>query len=171
MTPGAGSICCSGLPVRFYWRHCVSGNHIEEAVDALMSAISRPPRVWNPYAERTARAEFRGLLRAAEEGRLTPIDHVKRISFEPLIDLFEIRWRVGITERNADRVRHGKASVRLYIVEHGDLGLCVVGLHCHEKDTRAADVTAAQNAEIVKAIQLYAQGLIDRWGIPELSAT
>lgn len=166
------SMCSGGLPLDFFWFSCADGRHVEAAVNALFAAVSSPDRVWNPWARASVRAEFRDRLETAMRGELVPIDQVKTLRFGPDVDMFEIRWQdVAVTDLDDQRhqVFH-TVQVRLYYAEPPGIGMCVVGLHAHEKQTDGSDedISRAQDAEIFEATCRYGDGICNKWGIPEL---
>lgn len=166
------SVCSGGVPVTFYWFECTNRAHRAAAVAALLAAIDGPCRLRSPYRTAMAKAEFDGRLQQAEQGRLKPVDHVKTIDSYPQIDMFEVRWdSIPVVERGAGGQQvYRTVLVRLYYFELPDRGVAVLGCHAHEKTTDESnrENTAAQDAEIERAVQLYATGMASHWGIPEL---
>lgn len=158
----------------FYWRYCCGPNHIAAAVDALMEAVNGPGRLHNPYAERFRRKEFETRLKRAELGQLQPPDELKSVQHGgALVRFFEIRWSgLAVAEQGLDgRPRESRVDVRLYYAEPPQFSLVILGLHCHEKLVTGSDgeIKAAQNAEIDRALECYARGMAERWGIDELA--
>lgn len=158
-----------GVGADFYWRYCVTTDHIAAAVDALMRALKADGRLWNPYNISYTKSMFRRRLQAATRGQLVPIDEVKRAG-SSLTKLFEIRWsNLSVQQRlPSGQVGHVCLEARLYYAEPDHLGLRIIlGLHCHEKLTTGDDETvrAAQDAEIAKASRCYAEGMTDAWGV------
>lgn len=167
------SNACRGLEVDFYWYHGGGGtaaDHIALAVDALMAAIKAPScRLWNPYNERLTRAMFRKRLEKAAQGRLRPPYELK--SLRGGDTLFEIRWNdVNIHERpTGGPERHTSVEVRLIHAQpYDDLGLCILGLHAHEKVIVEDDeeaTKALQDDQIDIAAQRFLSGRNDCWGV------
>lgn len=164
------SRCSRGSSVRLRWYgvpSCELGDDFGATEAALFEAISRPGRVWSPYAAAMAKAEFRRRLVAATEGRLTPIDQVKPVDVRRPPPLYEIRWQgVTVTERDqAGRVTHGTALVRLYHSEPPEAPSFFIAHHAHEKLIDVPDVNAAQQVEIEIAVKLHDQGRPSGWGV------
>ncbi|MEV7608621.1 hypothetical protein AB0N61_03970 [Microbacterium sp. NPDC089320] len=113
------------------------------------------------------RAEFKKRLEKAQRGELEPVDEVKPVDVLNPPPLYEIRWQdIAVTDRLDDGTqRFGKVVVRLYHSEPVARPGHFVGHHAHEKDVDAADVYAAQDAEIDVAIGWYNHGADDFWGI------
>lgn len=162
---------CSGpdAPV-FRWYGspgCQVGDDVETAVDVLFDAISPPGRLWNPYAKSIVRAEFRKRIEKAERGELQPVDEVKPVDVSHPPPLYEIRWQdIAVTTRESDGTQSfGEALVRMYHSEPTSRTGHFVGHHAHEKDVTVADVNAAQQLEIAKAIVHYKAGESSKWGI------
>lgn len=172
MGSGRESNCSKGLPVDFYWYGCDDPDgHLAAANAALMVAIDGPTRRWNPYNSAMVRAEFRGRLRLAAEGRLVPVEQVKpidQIAGAQAADLYEIRWRdLAITEQEGGVVRYLNIEVRLLHAEPVRLGVAAVGLHAHEKlvfPGDAARTKMAQDDEIREALRRYNEGFASAWG-------
>lgn len=171
------SNACVGVPVDFYWFGGGDGtadHHIALAVEALMSAIKAPPkRLWNPFQESIIRAEFRKRLEKAAQGKLQPPEELKPLRGGG--SLFEIRWQaIPVREVVSEELQAArKVEVRLIHAQPFDeLGLCILGLHAHEKtiveDDRAA-TKDAQDDQIDIAEQLYASGYPTCWGVTRRS--
>lgn len=177
--PQLNAIASNGVGGPFYWRFGCGPDYIEEAVEALMKAIDRPQRLpGNPYADRMTRAEFRGRINKAEQGKLRPPDEIGPVREGiPEVRLFEIRWPgVRVLERDpvdgSPSARHElRVEVRLYYAEPPQFGQIILGLHCHEKSVKGSkdDVRNAQDAEIDQAIRCYVEGMPRRWCIEELA--
>lgn len=167
----SGSNCSLGLPVDVYWHERPDVRsvevHLDLITDALMAVLKAPAgRRWNPYNEPMVRSEFRHRLAAAARGRLVPVDHVKSIEHPLAADLFEIRWQgITVSEVVDGQVRHRDVQVRLLHAEPLRLGVIALALHAHEKTIVDGDRRAtreAQDAEIVAAVEVYADAL-PRW--------
>lgn len=167
------SVCSRGAPVDYYWRHCVNANHVAECVARLMDCTRSSHRKSTPYLDSDNQAQFEKTLGLAQKGKLRPGDHVKTVTRDPLVDLFEMRWdNVAVIPMNPVSGLYGKAttmSVRLYYVETGEAW--VVGLHAHEKKIGDSEqgTRDLQDAEIDFALQLHRSAEAERWGVPELS--
>ncbi len=131
-----------------------------------MAALKPQGRVWNPFAERMARSEFRDRVRAAARGELEPVDEVKPVDVRNPPPLYEIRWQdIPVTDRDGDRIVHGTALVRMYHSEPTAVPDHFVGHHIHEKLIDVEDVNRKQNAEIRVALSFYRLGESTGWGI------
>lgn len=169
----ARSNACLDLPADFYWYGGGNGTvqeHISLAVNALMAAIKEPRnRRWNPYQEAMIRASFRKRLEKAAQGKLRPPEELK--SLRGGVALFEIRWRdIDVREVNSSGIdSYAQVEVRLIHAQPFDqLGLCILGLHAHEKVIIKGDpaaTKAAQDAEIDKAEYLLISGYSTCWGV------
>ena len=167
------SNACLDLPADFYWYGGGNGTaqeHISLAVNALMAAIKEPTnRRWNPYQEAMIRASFRKRLEKAAQGKLRPPGELK--SLRGGVTLFEIRWRdIDVREVNSSGIdSYAQVEVRLIHAQPFDqLGLCILGLHAHEKvivNGDPAATKAAQDAEIDKAEHLLISGYSTCWGV------
>ena len=167
------SNACLGLPTDFYWYGGGNGTaqqHISLAVNALMAAIKKPAnRRWNPYQETMIRANFRKRLENAAEGKLRPPGELK--SLRGGATLFEIRWRdINVREVNPlGNDSYVQVEIRLIHAQPYDqLGLCILGLHAHEKviiEGDPAATKAAQDAEIDIAEHLLISGYPTHWGV------
>ena len=169
----SSSNACLDLPVDFYWYGGGNGTaqeHISLAVKALMAAIKKPRnRRWNPYQEAMIRASFRKRLEKAAQGKLRPPEELK--SLRGGVALFEIRWRdIDVREVNSSGIdSYAQVEVRLIHAQPFDqLGLCILGLHAHEKVIVNGDpvaTKAAQDAEIDKAEHFLTSGYPTHWGV------
>ena len=155
----------------FLWRHCVSHQHIKEAVSALLAAASTPPaRCLTPYVLADLRQEFRRLIQSAERGDLTPYEECKPIRVDP--EVYEIRWTdISLPRKDALGLwmEPDHAHFRLYYGEPAE-ALWFLGLHAHEKsilDDDGDETTRQQDIEINHAVTIYRHSE-DHWGIPEL---
>lgn len=167
------SNACLDLPVDFYWYGGGNGTaqeHISLAVNALMAAIKAPMnRRWNPYQETMIRATFRKRLEKAAQGKLRPPGELK--SLRGGATLFEIRWRdINVREVNPlGNESYAQVEIRLIHAQPYDqLGLCILGLHAHEKvviEGNPAATKARQDAEIDTAEQLLISGYRTCWGV------
>ena len=167
------SNACLGLPADFYWYGGGSGTaqeHINLAVAALMAALKEPMnRRWNPYQETMIRANFRKRLEKAAQGKLRPPGELKSLRGDVI--LFEIRWRdIDVREVNPSGIdSYAQVEVRLIHAQPYDqLGLCILGLHAHEKvivEGDPAATKAAQDAEIGIAESLLNSGYSTCWGV------
>ena len=165
------SNACRGRRVDFYWYGGGNGTaqeHITLAVEALMGAIKAPAnRRWNLYLEKMNRACFKKRLEKAAQGELYPPEELKSLRGNDV--LFEIRWSQGeISVNEVNRVGI-PVEVRLIHAQPSDqLGLCILGLHAHEKVIIEGNPTAtkaAQDAEIDKAEHLLTSGYSTNWGV------
>lgn len=170
------SVCSRRKPVDFYWRSCVDGRHIDAAVAALMASVRRPDRVAsNMYLDADNEAMFKARLELAAQGRLLPDDHVKTISFDPDLDMFEIRW-TDVQAIDQDPVsglygnRVKDINVRLYYIELGYAW--VVGLLAHEKVYGSSDdeTNQLQDERIGCAVAICRGDARRWWGVSELEA-
>lgn len=167
------SNACLDLPADFYWYGGGNGTaqeHISLAVNALMAAIKEPTnRRWNPYQEAMIRASFRKRLEKAAQGKLRPPGELK--SLRGGVTLFEIRWRdIDVREVNSSGIAsYAQVEVRLIHAQPFDqLGLCILGLHAHEKvivNGDPAATKAAQDAEINIAERRLISGYSTNWGV------
>ena len=135
-----------------------------------MRAIKAPAnRRWNPYQEKMIYAEFKKRLERAAQGKLRPPEELK--SLRGGDTLFEIRWRdINVREVNPSGIEsYASVEVRLIHAQPFDqLGLCILGLHAHEKAIIKDDPAAtkdAQDAEIDIAAHLLASGYCTHWGV------
>lgn len=146
---------------------CTAGDDVETAVGVLFSAVSRDGRVWNPFAAQMTRSEFKRRLQKAEQGKLRPVDEVKPVDVRNPPPLYEIRWQgINVTSLASDGTQtFGEVAVRMYHSEPEAVPGHFVGHHAHEKDIDAADVNAAQQAEIRTAIGWHDHGVSSNWGI------
>ena len=143
-----------------------AGEDLDVATDVFMAAISPPGRLWNPWAERMARAEFRDRLKAASRGELVPIDEVKPVDDDNPPPMYEIRWQgISVTNKVGDDVSHQTVLVRLYHSEPDIRPGHFVGHHIHEKDVASPGVYGRQDAEIAVAKRFYDAGEASAWGI------
>nr|WP_296534085.1 hypothetical protein [uncultured Actinomyces sp.] len=169
------SNACLDLPVDFYWYGGGNGTtqeHISLAVNALMAAIKAPMnRRWNPYQETMIRVTFRKRLEKAAQGKLRPPGELK--SLRGGATLFEIRWRdINVREVNPlGNDSYAQVDVRLIHAQPYDqLGLCILGLHAHEKVIIEGDrvaTNARQDAEIAIAESLLNSGYSTCWGVEQ----
>ena len=167
------SNACLDLPADFYWYGGGNGTaqeHISLAVNALMAAIKEPTnRRWNPYQEAMIRASFRKRLEKAAQGKLRPPEELK--SLRGGVALFEIRWRdIDVREVNSSGIdSYAQVEVRLIHAQPFDqLGLCILGLHAHEKviiKGNPAATKAAQDTEINIAERRLISGYSTNWGV------
>ena len=167
------SNACLDLPADFYWYGGGNGTeqeHINLAVAALMAAIKEPTnRRWNPRQEAMIRASFRKCLERAAQGKLRPPGELK--SLRGGVTLFEIRWRdIDVREVNFSGIdSYAQVEVRLIHAQPFDqLGLCILGLHAHEKvivNGDPAATKAAQDAEIDIAECRLISGYSTNWGV------
>lgn len=167
------SNACLDLSADFYWYGGGNGTeqeHITLAVEALMGAISAPAnRRLHPYQEKLNRALFRKRLEKAAQGKLRPPRELK--SLRGGATLFEIRWRdIDVRDVNSSGIdSYAQVEVRLIHAQPFDqLGLCILGLHAHEKVIVNGDpvaTKAAQDAEIDKAEHLLTSGYPTHWGV------
>ncbi|MGP1497867.1 MAG: hypothetical protein ACTTI9_05015 [Schaalia odontolytica] len=167
------SNACLGLPVDFYWYGGGNGTaqeHITLAVEALMGAIKAPEnRRWNPHQEALIRANFKKRIEKAAEGKLRPPGELKSLRGD--VTLFEIRWwDITVREAHPSGIdSYASVEVRLIHAQPFDqLGLCILGLHAHEKVIIEGDsvaTKAAQDAEIDIAEYLLISGYPTRWGV------
>lgn len=161
------------IPLEFYWVDNPSLNpadHIDEAVDRLFDAISEPGvRLWSPESAILMKRNFRKRIENATAGKLKP-----RSEFKPVGDgrlpIFEIIWSgLAVRERGIDGSpdQYKDVEVRLLHGEPLALGLCAVGLHCHEKFIAGtqAEVHAAQDEEIGRAQAIYREAEPRLWGV------
>ena len=165
------SNACRGRRVDFYWYGGGNGTaqeHITLAVEALMGAIKAPEnRRWNLYLEKMNRACFKKRLENAAQGKLYPPEELKSLRGNDVI--FEIRWSQGeISVNEVNRVGI-PVEVRLIHAQPSDqLGLCILGLHAHEKviiEGNPAATKAAQDAEIDIAECRLTSGYSTNWGV------
>lgn len=166
---GRQSNCSLGVPVDFYWYPAGEcSNHIAAAEGALIAAMKKPGRLWDPWKEAAARGEFRHRLKKAARGQLQPVDEVKEIQSGHGADLFEIRWSgLRVQERDdSGGSRFRGIEVRMLHSEPATLGICCVGLHAHEKavEADAAATRQAQDREIAGAMRVWARAVGDDWG-------
>ena len=167
------SNACLDLPADFYWYGGGNGTaqeHISLAVNALMAAIKEPRnRRWNPYQEAMIRASFKKRLEKAAQGKLRPPEELK--SLRGGVALFEIRWRdIDVREVNSSGIdSYAQVEVRLIHAQPFDqLGLCILGLHAHEKviiKGNPAATKAAQDTEINIAERRLISGYSTNWGV------
>lgn len=168
------SVCSRGASVDYYWRLCVTANHLAECVAKLMDCTRSPDRKSTPYLDSDNQAQFEKTLGLAKKGKLRPGDHVKTVTRDPLVDLFEMRWDdVAVIPMDPVSGLYGKGtamSVRLYYIETGEAW--VVGLHAHEKKIGGSEQETRdlQDTEIDCALRLHRSLEAARWGVPELSA-
>ena len=162
---------CLDLPVDFYWYGGGNGTaqeHISLAVKALMAASKAPAnRRWNPYLDKINRAHFKKRLERAAKGKLYPPEELKSLRGDDV--LFEIRWAGGeISVNEVNRIGI-QVEVRLIHAQPFDqLGLCILGLHAHEKMIVNGDpvaTKAAQDAEIDIAECRLTSGYSTHWGV------
>ena len=170
------AFACDGVGGLFFWRFCVQPDHIGAAVEALMSALKcGPGRLWNPHTEAYTRATFKKRIERAVRGKLKPPDEVKQVAGRiPEVKLFEIRWsglHTQIKDSKTGRLATISLEARLYYVEPTQFGRVILGLHCHEKQVDGGEqaIREAQDCEIEKALECYAQGMPNHWGIDELA--
>jgi len=166
------SNACLRLPVDFYWYGGGDGTqeqHIALAVEALMAALKKRHRCRNPFNERFTQAEFRKRLEKAACGDLQPPEEIKSLRAGDI--LFEIRWAgIPVHERPpTGPERYTTAEVRLIHAQpYDELGLCVLGLHAHEKAIIDGDAQATkrlQDYQIDLAEQLFSSGRSTCWGV------
>lgn len=166
------TVCSRGGRVHFYWRDCLDGSHIDQCVAALMAATGGVGRTTNPYLDADNQAKYETTLKKAQRGNLRPGDHVKTVTMDPAVDLFELRWNdVQVVPVNPVTGLVGNKTsvqVRLYYVESGEAW--VVGLYTHEKQIgdSAEETTRLQDAHIRAALAYEASARADRWNVPEL---
>ncbi len=161
----------------FYWHGGGDGTedqHIALAVEALMAALKkRPHRLWHPYNEAITRADFKKRPEKAARGGLQPPGEIKSLRAGDI--LFEIRWAgIPVHERPPTGLEHHTtAEVRLIHAQpYDELGLCVLGLHAHEKAIIDGDAQATkrlQDYQIDLAEQLFYSGRSTCWGVQRRS--
>ena len=165
----APSRCSSGTPVTFRWYGYPTaelGEDLDTATGAFLAAITPAGRVWNPWAQRMVRAEFRDRVLAASRGELVPIDEVKAVDQENPPPLYEIRWQgIAVTDYTDGQAVHRTALVRMYHSEPPQAAGHFVGHHIHEKLVDVDDIYAAQDDEIRVAKGFYDIGEPTNWGI------
>lgn len=166
----APSRCGGRRLLQFRWYgvpECKVGDDLETAVEALVACVSRPGRVWSPYALTMTRSEFRKRIQKAVEGKLAPVDEVKPVDVRNPPPLYEIRWQgVHVTEMNAGGAQSfATVAVRMYHSEPPSVPDHFVGHHVHEKRVDVADVNASQQVEIRKAVSIHDKGKRTMWGI------
>ena len=159
----ASSVCGGRTPIDLFWhdltKHETLEQHVDGMVSALMAAIHRPGRLWNPWTSASAEGEFRSVLKRALVGRLEPMNEVKRIRQSHPAKFYEIRWQhvrvVDRVEGGMDR-RH-EVLVRLLHAEPESLPLTMIGLRAHEKTPqgKSTDAESAQHDQIEDATQIY----------------
>lgn len=157
-----------GASFRWYgYPQCAIGDDLDTALEVLLSAVSKPGRVWSPSAKAMVKAEFKQRLKKAIAGRLKPVDEVTPVDVQNPPPLYEIRWQhIPVTERDEQGViTHAQVLVRMYHSEPIAAPDHFVGHHAHEKLLDVDDINATQQAEIGIAIKWYNQGEGDRWGI------
>lgn len=168
------SNACLGVAVEFYWIDAgdrTGDQHIDQAVAALFGVIEGDGRrLWNPYAMAMVKGEFRARLQKASEGKLQPFDEIKGLRGGNL--LFEIRWSgINIRQKKhgTDLEEYHRVEVRLIHAQpYEQLGLCLLGLHAHEKIIVDGDSKATkmwQDFEIDEAERLYHAGRPYCWGV------
>lgn len=131
-----------------------------------MVALKPEGRVWNPFAERMVRAEFRDRVHAASRGELVPVDEVKPVDVRYPPPLYEIRWQdIPVTTRVGGDLVHSTALVRMYHSEPAEAPNHFIGHHIHEKLIDVSDINREQNAEIRVAKSFHDLGKSTNWGI------
>lgn len=149
-----------------------AGEDLDAATEAFMAALKPEGRVWNPFAERMARSEFRDRVQAAARGELVPVDEVKPVDVRYPPPLYEIRWQgISVTDRIGDGLVHSTALVRMYHSEPSRVPDHFIGHHVHEKLLNVDDINDEQNFEIRVAKRLYDLGESDNWGIVPSTGT
>lgn len=170
---GIRTVCCAGVPVRYYWKKTSENQHVRATVEAAKAALQDSGAELNPVLEADLEAQIEDRIELAEQGRLQPIDHVRTVRRSPRIEMYEIRWtHIGVVR--VDKVSglksSGEAHLRLYYVETGQTW--VVGVHIHEKIVISDDEAATrtlQNVEIDEAVSFAELRAEDCWGVEELS--
>ena len=132
-----------------------------------MGAIKAPAnRRWNPYLDKINRAHFKKRLERAAKGKLYPPEELKSLRGDDV--LFEIRWAGGeISVNEVNRIGI-PVEVRLIHAQPEELGLCILGLHAHEKVIIEGDrvaTNARQDAEIDFAESRLISGYSTNWGV------
>lgn len=158
----------NGANFRWYgFPQCAVGDDLDTALEVLLTAISRPGRVWSPSARAMVKAEFKQRLKKAMTGRLNPVDEVTPVDVQNPPPLYEIRWQhIPVTERDSEGViSHAQVLVRMYHSEPAITPDYFVGHHAHEKLLDVDDINASQQVEIGVAIKWYIHGKDSRWGI------
>lgn len=127
-----------------------------------MKAVEEAPgREWvSRYLKADAKASFRGLLRDAEQGRLSPPEDLKPIQDES--ELFELRWQdIAVQQRVplTGELQLVHAVVRMYFHEGSATGhYWFRGLHVHEKrfiDNNPEQTRVLQDVEIARAMAMW----------------
>lgn len=125
------------------------------------------------YNEAITRADFKKRLEKAARGGLQPPGEIKSLRAGDI--LFEIRWAgIPVHERPPTGLEHHTtAEVRLIHAQpYDELGLCVLGLHAHEKAIIDGDAQATkrlQDYQIDLAEQLFYSGRSTCWGVQRRS--
>lgn len=168
------SKCSSGAPCTFYWRMCVSGKHIDEAVDELMGiCMDTAGREWPSEAMKAdAKVSFQRRLKKAKQGRLESLDEVKSLTRAEHAPLFEIRWNevlVSTRDLVTGELTSFGISLRLYLYDP-DGDTWVVGLWAHEKRFGADDIEtkALQDQQIDLALDFWGCHQEAGFGVAEL---
>lgn len=130
------SICCSGGQNEFYWRETLSASaedHISEAVDAVMNALSTPTRRWNMWTTRARRGEIRDLIEAACEGEAVPTQHVKSLR-GGIGNLFELRYQdIPVTDEVDGSIAYSNTNARINHLEPVRFINGFIGINAYEK--------------------------------------
>jgi len=165
----APSRCSCGSPIEFRWfgyPTAEAGLDLDTATDAFITSISPEGRVWNPYALRMVRAEFRDRIKTAARGELEPVDEVKPVDIRNPPPLYEIRWQgIHVTDQIDGQLHHTTALVRMYHSEPASIPEYFVGHHVHEKLVDVDDISGTQQAEIEIAKRFFDSGESSNWGI------
>jgi len=158
------SVCSSGVSVDYYWHELSAAEpvnrHVDETVEKLMTAIRRPGRLWHPYTLISAEGKFRSRILRAMEGRLEPVDEVKRIRESHPAKLYEVRWQdIHVVDRGVNGPDRGYYTlVRLIHAEPESMPLTVIGLRAHEKIIQTdSGVGDSQHDQLGAATQTYWQ--------------
>ncbi len=169
------SRCSSGNPVEFWWfgeSSGESGGNLENFLNFFETKLNRINLILNEFTIAAAKAEIRGLLQRAMQGRLKPIKQIKVIAGKKIPTLFEIRWQnipMPEVQSNGD-IKTVYLMFRMYHSEPEDVPGYFIAHHFHEKDiSRQDEIKSKQNKEIECARNYFELGKATQWGLGGLT--
>ena len=169
------SRCSSGNPVEFWWfgeSSGASGGNLEKFLSFFETKLNRKNLILNEFTIASAKAEIRGLLQRAMQGRLKPIKQIKVIAGKRIPTLFEIRWQnIPMLEvQNNGEIKTVYLMFRMYHSEPEEVPGYFVAHHIHEKDISQQDeIKSKQNREIERARNYFELGKAIQWGLGGLT--
>ncbi len=173
--PVIPSRCSSGNPVDFWWfgdQNTDNGGNLDKFLTHFERTFCRKNLILNDFTISAARAEIRGLLERAMQGRLKPIKQIKVLAGKSIPTLFEIRWQnIPMAELQPNgEIKTVYLMFRMYHSEPEEVPGFFIAHHIHEKDvSQQEEIRAKQNKEIAVARRYFELGKTIKWGLGGLT--